>query len=110
MGEDGMHKFGYLDRLNGLDRLPNWRHKPCNNISASEGSFFPPRDITKSDRIYVYDKDLCRVIPLDYVKPVIKDGESQLLREFQTNFINKLIYFHRNKCRLIQASKRRLWR
>ncbi|CAG9800444.1 unnamed protein product [Chironomus riparius] len=76
MGEDGMHKFGYLDRLNGLDRLPHWRHKPCNNISASEGSFFPPRDITKSDRVYVYDKDLCRVIPLDYVKPVVKDGIS----------------------------------
>ncbi|KAG5678168.1 hypothetical protein PVAND_007861 [Polypedilum vanderplanki] len=73
-GENGMQKFGYLDRLNGLDRLPYWRHKPCNNISASEGSFFPPRDITKANRVHVYDKDLCRIIPLDYVKPVVKDG------------------------------------
>jgi scavenger receptor class B protein 1 len=70
-----MHKFGYLERLNGLDRLPYWRHKPCNNISASEGSFFPPRDITKANRVHVYDKDLCRIIPLDYVKPVVKDGK-----------------------------------
>lgn len=71
-----MWKFGYLDRLNGLDRLPYWKKKPCYNISASEGSFFPPRDITKADTVYVYDKDLCRIIPLKYVKPVIKDGEN----------------------------------
>lgn len=69
-----MHKFGYLDRLNGLDRLPYWRGKPCTNITASEGSFFPPREITKSDMVYVYDKDLCRIIPLKYVEPVVKDG------------------------------------
>lgn len=75
LGENGMLKFGYLDRLNGLDRLPTWREKPCNNISASEGSFFPPRDITKSDTVYVYDKDLCRIIPLKYVEPVVKDGK-----------------------------------
>lgn len=77
LGVDGMHKFGYMDRLNGLDRLPFWREKPCNNISASEGSFFPPRDITKSDTVYVYDKDLCRIIPLKYVEPVVKDGKHE---------------------------------
>lgn len=75
MGENGMWKFGYLDRLNGLDRLPYWKKKPCFNISASEGSFFPPRDITNADTVYVYDKDLCRIIPLEYKKPVVKDGK-----------------------------------
>ncbi|CRL06895.1 CLUMA_CG019504, isoform A [Clunio marinus] len=74
LGENGMQKFGYIDRLNGLDRLPFWREPPCYNISASEGSFFPPRDITKSDTVYVYDKDLCRIIPLKYSKSVVKDG------------------------------------
>lgn len=76
-----MWKFGYLDRLNGNDRLPYWKKKPCYNISASEGSFFPPRDITKSDTIYVYDKDLCRIIPLEYIEPVTKDGECFALFE-----------------------------
>ncbi|CAO1331993.1 unnamed protein product [Diamesa tonsa] len=75
LGENGMHKFGYLDRLNGLTQLPYWKDKPCDNISASEGSFFPPREITKADTVYVYDKDLCRIIPLKYSKPVVKDGE-----------------------------------
>ena len=27
------------------------------------------------DTVYVYDKDLCRIIPLKYVEPVVKDGE-----------------------------------
>lgn len=75
LGEGGMHKFGYLDRLNGLDRLPHWREKACTSINASEGSFFPPREITKADMVYVYDKDLCRILPLKYVEPVVKDGE-----------------------------------
>lgn len=38
------------------------------------GSFFPPREITKSDVVHVYDKDLCRVWALRYRKDVIKDG------------------------------------
>ena len=74
MGDDGMQKFGYLDRLNGMDSLPYWKGEPCTNITASEGSFFPPRSVTKADIVYVYDKDLCRILPLKYSKPVVKDG------------------------------------
>lgn len=73
-GLQGMEEFGYIDRLNGLDHLPHWHKPPCNRIAASEGSFFPPRDITKADTVYVYDKDLCRVIPLQYQRGVKKDG------------------------------------
>lgn len=89
-----MMKFGYLDRLNGLDRLPYWREKPCINISASEGSFFPPREISKSDMVYVYDKDLCRIIPLKYVEPVVKDGMwSSILGPSQWSFDCRLELF-----------------
>lgn len=70
-----MDEFGYIERLNGLDYLPHWQQPPCTSITGSEGSFFPPREITKSDILYVYDKDLCRVIPLQYVKGVVKDGK-----------------------------------
>ncbi|XP_067646552.1 scavenger receptor class B member 1 isoform X1 [Eurosta solidaginis] len=73
-GLQGMEEFGYIDRLNGLDHLPHWKSPPCNRIAASEGSFFPPRDITKANMVYLYDKDLCRVIPLQYQRGVIKDG------------------------------------
>ncbi|XP_055842453.1 lysosome membrane protein 2 isoform X2 [Episyrphus balteatus] len=73
-GHTGMDEFGYISRLNGLDHLPTWREKPCVSITGSEGSFFPPRDITKADTVYIYDKDLCRVIPLQYSEGVEKDG------------------------------------
>ena len=92
-----MKKFGYLDRLNGLDKLPFWRESPCNNISASEGSFFPPREMTKQDTLYVYDKDLCRIIPLKYSGPVVKDGK---------NMIN-IVKVEVNNSRLFQKRYRR---
>lgn len=73
-GQNGMEKFGYLDQLNGMDQLPFWDSEPCTNISASEGSFFPPREYTKDELRYVYDKDLCRIIPLEFRNTVYKDG------------------------------------
>uniref|UniRef100_A0A182YT14 Uncharacterized protein n=1 Tax=Anopheles stephensi TaxID=30069 RepID=A0A182YT14_ANOST len=75
-GHTGMEKFGYFDKLNGLDHLPHWDGEPCRSIQASEGSFFPPRDLTKKDTVYIYDKDLCRTLPLVYREPVEKDGIS----------------------------------
>ncbi|KAJ0183011.1 hypothetical protein K1T71_000987 [Dendrolimus kikuchii] len=69
-----MDRFGYLDKINGLDHLPHWKERPCNNIRASEGSFFPPRAVTNEDIVQIYDKDLCRILPLQYRKDVYKDG------------------------------------
>lgn len=73
-----MDKFGYIDRLNGMDTLPYWKDPPCNSITASEGSFFPPRAYTNSNIVYVYDKDLCRIMPLEYVKSTVKDGKHSI--------------------------------
>ncbi|XP_015122216.1 scavenger receptor class B member 1 [Diachasma alloeum] len=75
-GHTDMKEFGLINRLNGLDRLPFWSDEPCNSISASEGSFFPPRDSTGEDIVHVYDKDLCRVLPMQYRGPVEKAGIS----------------------------------
>ncbi|KOX78694.1 Scavenger receptor class B member 1 [Melipona quadrifasciata] len=65
-GHTDMKEFGLINRLNGLDRLPYWPNSPCNSIHASEGSFFPPRDKTGADIIHIWDKDLCRTLPLKY--------------------------------------------
>lgn len=59
-----MYNFGLLDKLNGLDHIPHWEEPPCNNLGGSEGSIFPPPYYTKSDMVHIYDKDLCRVMPL----------------------------------------------
>lgn len=84
-GHNGMDKFGYLDQLNGMAKLPFWDTGPCTNITASEGSFFPPREYTSSDMRYVYDKDLCRIIPLEYKRTVYKDGIPADLYEMPEN-------------------------
>lgn len=95
-----MEKFGYLDRLNGMETLPYWKDPPCNNIAASEGSFFPPRAYTNSNIVYVYDKDLCRIMPLEYVRPVVKDGKTNIMKK--KNFSNfGLTFIHRNRCGFI---------
>ncbi|KAG8038036.1 hypothetical protein G9C98_006361 [Cotesia typhae] len=73
-GHTDMKQFGLINKLNGLDRLPYWEDEPCNSITASEGSFFPPRDSTGADVVHVWDKDLCRVLPLQYRGPVEKAG------------------------------------
>lgn len=70
----GMHEFGLLAKLNGQETLPYWKDAPCNALHASEGSFFPPRYFTKQDIVHVYDKDLCRILPLQYKYPVKKHG------------------------------------
>ncbi|XP_031330382.1 scavenger receptor class B member 1-like isoform X1 [Photinus pyralis] len=75
-GYTGMEKFGLLDKLNGIDRLPYWEDPPCTDIVASEGSFFPPRDVTQSDIVALYDKDLCRILPFQYRGPTSKQGIS----------------------------------
>lgn len=87
-GHSGMDKFGYLDRINGQPTLPFWEDKPCTSIAASEGSFFPPRAFTNANTVYIYDKDLCRTLPLTYVRSVEKDGkllEWKTMRGIPTN-------------------------
>ncbi|XP_051154988.1 scavenger receptor class B member 1 [Leptopilina boulardi] len=73
-GHTSMKDFGLLNRLNGMDRLPYWDDPPCNSIRASEGSFFPPRDVTGENIVHVWDKDLCRILPIEYRGPSDKDG------------------------------------
>ncbi|XP_076163294.1 scavenger receptor class B member debris buster [Ptiloglossa arizonensis] len=73
-GHTDMKEFGLINRLNGLDRLPYWPDAPCNSIRASEGSFFPPREKTGSDIVHLWDKDICRTLPLQYRGPTEKSG------------------------------------
>ncbi|XP_076379338.1 scavenger receptor class B member debris buster isoform X1 [Megalopta genalis] len=73
-GHTDMKEFGLINRLNGLDHLPYWPNAPCNSIRASEGSFFPPREQTGADIVHLWDKDICRTLPLKYRGPTEKSG------------------------------------
>ncbi|KAF5296337.1 hypothetical protein FQA39_LY12554 [Lamprigera yunnana] len=97
-GYTGMDKFGLLDKLNGKDSLPYWSEKPCSDIAASEGSFFPPRDVTKSDIVHIYDKDLCRILPLKYRGPAVKQGIAVDLYTPPDNVFETVSKNPNNKC------------
>lgn len=97
-GYQGMDQFGYIDSLNGMNHLPHWNEEPCTSIAGSEGSFFPPRDITKSDVVHIYDKDLCRIIPLQYVERVEKDGLAADLFRLPNNSYGDAAHNPENKC------------
>lgn len=74
-GDTNMQEFGLITKLNGKETLPFWPEAPCNELKASEGSFFPPRSLTNSDVVHLYDKDLCRIFPFEYRRPVTKHGK-----------------------------------
>lgn len=74
-----MQDFGLITSLDGKKSLPYWNEPPCNEINASEGSFFPPRYYTKKDTVYLYDKDICRTFPLQYRESGRKHGKVVIL-------------------------------
>lgn len=65
-GGDDIRQFGLIDKFNGQTHLLHWKTEKCNRLNGSDGSIFPPH-ITPNTTLYVYDKDLCRLLPLRWV-------------------------------------------
>ncbi|XP_049792924.1 lysosome membrane protein 2 isoform X1 [Schistocerca nitens] len=72
-GGDDITHYGLIDTFNGRTHLPHWKTEECNRLNGSDGSIFPPQ-ITKSTTLHVYDKDLCRLLPLRFEKEVETNG------------------------------------
>jgi scavenger receptor class B, member 1 len=68
-GVDDVTKYGIIDKYNGRSHMTGWLEERCNRLNGSDGSIFPPH-IEKDDTIYIYDKDLCRLMPLVFEKEV----------------------------------------
>lgn len=64
-GVEDITKFGIIDKYNGRSYLPHWLSDECNRLNGTDGSIFPPH-ITKNTTLYVYEKDLCRLLPLEF--------------------------------------------
>lgn len=62
-GEGDVTKYGMLDVWNGKSSLGHWTTPECDSVMGSDGSIFPPY-ITKHSTLKIFDKDLCRVLPL----------------------------------------------
>ena len=40
-----------------------WKTDECNAIHGTDGSTYPP-NINKNSRLYIFNKDICRTLPL----------------------------------------------
>lgn len=58
-------KYGLLDKWNGKSVFGHWTTPTCDTVMGSDGSIFPPQ-ITKHTILKIFDKDLCRTLPLVY--------------------------------------------
>ncbi|XP_017771039.1 PREDICTED: scavenger receptor class B member 1 isoform X2 [Nicrophorus vespilloides] len=72
-GASDITKYGLVDRVNGIAKLPHYLNDECNSLMGSDGSVFPPH-ITKNTTLHIYDKDLCRLLPLKFEKEVTVAG------------------------------------
>ncbi|KAL7023729.1 hypothetical protein ACKWTF_012754 [Chironomus riparius] len=72
-GVDDITQYGVIDKYNGRSHMTNWAKEECNRLNGSDGSIFPPH-ITHNTTLYVYDKDLCRLLPLSFDKEVTGRG------------------------------------
>jgi scavenger receptor class B protein 1 len=62
-GATDITRYGLIDKFNGQSHLTHYTSDKCNSLMGSDGSIFPPH-MTKNTTIHIYDKDLCRTLPL----------------------------------------------
>ncbi|KAJ8956252.1 hypothetical protein NQ318_014984, partial [Aromia moschata] len=67
-GAGDITKYGLIDKFNGKSNLSHYTSDKCNSVEGSDGSIFPPH-MTKNSTIYIFDKDLCRRLPL--IPPIL---------------------------------------
>ncbi|XP_043498614.1 scavenger receptor class B member 1 [Polistes fuscatus] len=73
-GDGDVTKYGLIEKWEGKKFLGHWTSPSCDSIMGSDGSIFPPR-ITKDTVLKIFDKDLCRALPLVFQKEVMTTGE-----------------------------------
>lgn len=62
-GQEDITKYGMFESWNGKKALGHWTTSHCDSVMGGEGSIFPPH-ITKHTVLRIFDKDLCRSLPL----------------------------------------------
>ncbi|XP_034235542.1 lysosome membrane protein 2-like isoform X2 [Thrips palmi] len=63
-GADDMNRLGQIVNFNGETSQGAWRTDECNRIEGSDGSQFPPPQVSPTARLFVYNRDMCRRLPL----------------------------------------------
>jgi len=72
-GAGDVSKLGSILAFNNQSRLSTWANgsaeAECNAIKGTDGSVFPPF-VTKNQTFHIFNKDMCRSLPLEYSETV----------------------------------------
>ncbi|XP_076065666.1 lysosome membrane protein 2-like [Oratosquilla oratoria] len=72
-GKTDMSKYTKIDLFNQEHYLQFWKTKECNKIEGTDGTSYPP-GITRDSTVHMFNKNLCRSLPLVYWHDVEKFG------------------------------------
>ncbi|XP_019871825.1 scavenger receptor class B member 1 isoform X2 [Aethina tumida] len=78
-GSSDITKYGLIDKFNGMPNMSHYKTDQCNSLHGSDGSIFPPH-MTKNTTVHVYDKDLCRLLPLVFDEEVVGSNDVPAFR------------------------------
>ena len=68
------NEIGRVISFNQKSKLDFWKNEgECNDIKGTDGSSFPP-DISPNATLYLFNRDLCRSIPLVKQEDVVSSG------------------------------------
>ncbi|XP_066991110.2 scavenger receptor class B member 1 isoform X2 [Anabrus simplex] len=74
-GAGDLNQLGQITRFDGKDSVNYYASDECNRVDGSDGTKFPPPQVVPGGTLYIYHRDVCRRVPLDYEKDVqVWDG------------------------------------
>ncbi|KAK6617715.1 hypothetical protein RUM43_013943 [Polyplax serrata] len=72
-GRKNVKNAGKITAINNKPMLDIWRGDDCNRINGSDGSQFP-KMLNQKYKVYLYDRDICRSIYIEFDEVVNEDG------------------------------------
>lgn len=70
LGLNDVEKAGRVEAIDGKSRHNFWNKDYCNNIHGSDGTLYGPHTISDKKDLHVYLPEICRSLPMKYVKKV----------------------------------------
>lgn len=69
-GNGNPNDLGEFTKFNGKEKLTWWSGDKCNEVKGTDGFIYKP-NLSKSENIYLFNRDLCRSIPLEFNKEIV---------------------------------------
>lgn len=65
-GAKDMDRLGLITRVGGRERLDAWGDTNCSRMDGSDGTMFPPKLVQNRSRLHIFNKDMCRRLPIEF--------------------------------------------